>query len=75
MKLLFLLLSMPGTSEIGVFALLLLAVAFWIKMIIEIATSEFENNNTKITWLLLTIFLGFFGALLYYFLGRDKRIQ
>ena len=75
MKLLFLLLSMPGTSEIGVFALLILAVAFWIKMIIEIATSEFENNNTKITWLLLTIFLGFFGALFYYFLGRDKRIQ
>ena len=75
MKLLFLLFSMPGTAEIGIIALVILGAVFWLKMIIEIATNEFENKAAKISWLLIAIFLGFIGALIYYFVGRDSRIQ
>ncbi|MBC7867046.1 MAG: PLDc N-terminal domain-containing protein [Gloeobacteraceae cyanobacterium ES-bin-316] len=68
-----LLFSFPGTSEIGIIVLVLVAAIFWIKMILEIATSSFANKESKIMWLLITIFLGFIGALIYFFVGRNSR--
>jgi hypothetical protein len=75
MPLLFLLFSMPSNAEFGLVALVLLAGFFWIKMIIDIATSNFVNKDSKIIWLLITFFLGFLGAVIYYFAGRDGRVS
>ena len=70
-----LLFSMPGGAE---WIIILLVASggliFWIKMIAEVASSDFDNQDSKITWLLVTILLGFLGALIYYFAGRNGRI-
>ena len=70
-----LLFSMLGGAE---WIIILLVASggliFWIKMIAEVASSDFDNQDSKITWLLVTILLGFLGALIYYFAGRNGRI-
>jgi Phospholipase_D-nuclease N-terminal len=75
MTLLQLLFAFPGTNEFLILFAALIAIIFWVKMLIEIATYNYLNKETKITWLLITIFLGIFGALLYYGFGRDQRLQ
>lgn len=66
---------MPGASEwlfVLVFGLAFLI--FWIKAIIEIANSQFTDGTSKIVWLLIVIFLGVIGLLLYYLIGRKNRV-
>lgn len=68
-----LLFSMPGGSE---WLLIILAfLAWWIYTIVEIATSKFKDNGNKTVWLLVVIFLGFIGTLIYWFAGRSNRLQ
>lgn len=66
-----LLLSMPGSTGWIYLILALAAVCFWIKTIVDVASSGFNNSTIKIGWLLLVIFLGIIGALIYVFAGRE----
>lgn len=69
-----LLFSLPGGLEWFIIFLVIGGLIFWIKIIIEIATSNFSDKDAKIIWLLITILLGFFGALIYFFAGRHRRL-
>ncbi len=42
--------------------------------LISVLTSEFRGND-KIMWVLVIIFLPFLGSLLYFLIGRDRRIN
>ncbi len=66
--------AIPGGMEWILVAFGLALFVFWIKMIVEIATSDFQDDSSKIVWLLVTILLGFLGALVYYFAGRSGRL-
>ena len=48
---------------------------FWVSALMSCITNESDTGNTKIVWVLVIIFLGFFGALAYFFIRRPKRIQ
>ena len=41
--------------------------------LIDILKSEFNGNN-KIVWLLVVLFTNFFGAILYFLIGREQKI-
>ena len=69
-----LLIALPGGTEFLLIAVVLFGLFFWIKCIVEIAKSEFKQKDQKIIWLLVTILMGFVGALIYYFAGRSSRI-
>lgn len=47
----------------------------WVYSLIETLKSEFKSKNGKIVWLLILIFLGPLGLLLYWIIGRKDRIQ
>jgi hypothetical protein len=49
--------------------ILLLCFIFWIWMLIDVLNRSFNN---KITWVLIIIFLGILGAILYFFIVRRK---
>jgi len=51
----------------------LIVVVFWIIQIVDCLKSNFSGYN-KIVWILVLIFLGPLGALVYYFLGKDQKI-
>ena len=69
------LLAMPGATEWVIIAIVIGGLSFfWVKCIVEIAKSDFQPSSQKVVWLLVTILLGFVGALIYYFAGRSTRI-
>ena len=62
-----------GLFAVGViFALALLAVVFWIWMLIDAIQNPGLNGTEKVVWVLVILFLHFLGALIYYFVGRRK---
>lgn len=67
-------LAMHG--ELGLFAvfglLALAGFAFWIWMLIDCANSKRLDSNDRLIWILIIIFLGLLGAILYFFIKKDK---
>jgi hypothetical protein len=54
---------------IGIGSLLVLVVlvfAFWVWMIVDCATRKFRNGLEKIIWILVIVFAGWLGALVYF---------
>jgi len=52
--------------------LVLLAMAFWIWMLIHAVTNSGLGDGEKIAWVLVILFLHFLGALIYFAVGRPK---
>jgi len=53
--------------------MLLLGCVFWIWMLVDCATKESDNGNTKTTWVIILVFTHILGAALYYFVRRPRR--
>ena len=47
---------------------------FWVTMIIECATKESTQGNTKLIWILIIVLTHWIGALVYYFVRRPQRM-
>jgi hypothetical protein len=47
----------------------------WIWTIAGCALYEASEGNNKLVWILIIIFTGLIGALLYFFVRRPQRIQ
>lgn len=45
---------------------------FWISMIIDCVKRKFREDSEKIVWILVLIFTGIIGALIYYFIVKKK---
>ena len=61
----------------GIVSILLLIIVTTVLVIIsliDILRNEFEGNN-KIIWVLVVLFLWFFGAIFYYLIGRKQKIK
>ncbi|MFG6100033.1 PLD nuclease N-terminal domain-containing protein [Leptothoe sp. ISB3NOV94-8A] len=46
---------------------------FWLWVLIDCATQEASEGNTKIVWTIIILFLNFVGALIYVFVRRPQR--
>ena len=72
------LLSMPGGAEwiliIVALALVLASIGFWIYTIVDIVKSKFQDETTKIIWILVVVLLGILGSLIYLIFGRSGRV-
>ena len=72
------LLSMPGGTEwiliIVALALVLASIGFWIYTIVDIVKSKFQDETTKIIWLLVVVLIGIPGSLIYLIFGRSGRV-
>jgi hypothetical protein len=51
------------------------SAVIWIWMLVEVLTKETDENNTRLLWTLVIIFLHFVGALVYIFVRRPQRIR
>ena len=61
----------------GIFVILLVVIFIIILpllALISVLTSEFQGND-KIMWVLIILFLPFLGSVLYFAIGRDRRIN
>lgn len=48
-------------------------MTLWIRMLIDCVHRDFKNPTDKIVWILVLVFLNFLGAVLYYFLVKNKK--
>lgn len=58
------------------FAILLIpgvAFLFWIWVLIDCATKEASEGNTKVVWVIIILFLNLIGALVYFSVRRPQR--
>lgn len=53
---------------------LFLAILPTIIALVDILKSKFKGNN-KIVWILVVLFANFFGAFLYFLIGREQKIK
>jgi Phospholipase_D-nuclease N-terminal len=49
--------------------------AFMIWMIIEAATKEPREGHERLVWVIITVFVPYLGALVYYLIRRPERIR
>ena len=70
--------SMPGGAEwiliIVALALLLASIGFWIYTIVDIVKSNFQDETTKIIWVLVVLLMGILGSFIYWIFGRSGRV-
>ena len=64
------------STFLGVWQIMLVLIIFLfpILALISILKNDFKNND-KIVWVLVVLFLPFFGTLLYFIIGRPKRLK
>ena len=49
------------------------AFVFWILMLVDCIKRKFKDDTEKIIWILVIIFTGIIGALIYYFIVKNKK--
>ncbi len=52
--------------------LAIFSFVFWILMVVDCVKRKFKEDTEKIVWLLVIIFAGIVGALIYYFIVKRK---
>ena len=63
-----------GGGLIVTLMVILFIFLFPLLALISVLMNDFQGNE-KIMWVLIIIFLPFLGSLLYFLIGRDKRIN
>jgi hypothetical protein len=64
-----------GVPECGCLLAVLAFSVFWIWALVDCATKEPNEGNTKVVWILVIIFTHLLGALLYTLIRRPDRIR
>ncbi len=54
-------------------SLILLGSLFWVWMLIDCASKESSEGNTKVVWILIIVFTQIIGAAIYFFVRRPQR--
>lgn len=60
-----------AAATIGI-GIALLVIGLQIYAIIDIIRSDFKNQNDKLIWILVVLFLHFLGALLYFIFAQKQ---
>lgn len=56
-----------------IFALSIIGFIFWILMLVDCIKRKFKEETEKIIWILVLVFTGVIGALIYYFVVKKKK--
>lgn len=67
-------LTIGAQQIILILAVLLVGILPALIALIDILRSDFKGNN-KIIWILVVLFVNFFGAILYFLIGRYQKIE
>jgi hypothetical protein len=62
-----------GYQELLLLSIILVPIILPVFALIDILRSEFKGND-KLIWILIVLFLPVMGSILYYFIGRFKKV-
>lgn len=67
---------MPGGFEwLFMMVIVLGSIGLFIYILVDILKSEFTNSINKVIWLILVLFTGPLGIVLYLLIGKKQRIK
>ena len=52
----------------------ILGTIFWIWMLIDCVTKETDEGNSRLIWVLIIVLTHLIGAIIYYFVRKQKRV-
>jgi len=52
---------------------MMLLLVFWVWMLVDVVQNE--KDNDLVVWMLILVFTGFIGAIIYYFVRKRNRIK
>ena len=66
---------MDTMSGMGILGMVVMfgSFIFWAWALFDLLKSNFKDSTNKLIWLLVVFFLYAFGALLYFFIGRQQK--
>lgn len=64
-----------GVSALVSGVIWLILTAFMIWMILDCVTKEPREGNERLIWIIITVFVPYAGALIYYLVRRPERIR
>ena len=64
--------GIPGPQE---YAIIIAGVVIMAFTLSDIVFGRFKNVTDKILWLLIVVFLPLLGCVVYYFFGRQHKVQ
>lgn len=68
--------GMPGGVEwLFMMVIVLGSIGLFIYVLVDILKSEFTNSINKVIWLVLVLFTGPLGIVLYLLIGKKQRIK
>jgi hypothetical protein len=50
-------------------------LVLFIYALVDVIKSEFENSTNKVIWLLLLLFAGPIGIILYFIIGKKQKVK
>ena len=63
-----------GAEVVLILGIILIVLLLPLIALIDILRSEFDGNN-KLVWVVVVIFFNLLGAILYFLIGRNQKIQ
>ncbi len=67
--------GMFGFGMLFMFLFWIASIVLWISALIDILKSDFRGGSDKIVWLLVVVFLPLLGAILYFTIGKNQKIN
>jgi H+/Cl- antiporter ClcA len=68
--------GMPGGFEwLLIMGIMLGFLGLFIYALVDVIKSEFENSINKVIWLLLLLFTGPIGIILYFIIGKKQKVK
>lgn len=67
--------GMLGFGMLFMFLFWIASIVLWISALIDILKSDFRGGSDKIVWLLVVVFLPLLGAILYFTIGKNQKID
>jgi hypothetical protein len=64
---------MEGLAGLLGLLAVLLGFVFWLRALVECATKESSEGNTKVVWIIIIVFTNIVGAVLYWVVRRPQR--
>ena len=72
-----------GLLSVGMFGIVWLlmlglsvgVMVLWVWMIVDCVRRQFDDENTRLVWVLIIVLAGWIGAIIYYFVGRKEGVM
>lgn len=65
----------PDLGLMGWMVISILVLALWLTALVSVLRNDFRDSTEKLIWVLVILFLPLLGSILYFAIGRSRKIN